>query len=78
LINALQTLSVVVFSLNFLEDISCQWISCNGWALLLICVSLIVIGKKNWHPLWNHCQIFQVVFNFFTKLFLVYATYGKW
>ncbi len=78
LIKALQTLNVVVSSLNFLEDISCQIIRCSGWALLLICVSLTVIGKKNWHPLWNHCQILRVVFYFFTKLFLVHASYGKW
>lgn len=51
LIKALQTLSIVVSSLNFLEDINCQRIRCSGWALLLICVSLIVISKKNWHPL---------------------------
>ncbi len=51
LIKALQTLSVVVSSLNFLEDISCQKIRCSGWVLLLICVSLIVIGKNNWHSL---------------------------
>jgi hypothetical protein len=78
LIKALQTLSVVISSLNFLEEINCQRIRCSGWALLLICVILIVIGKKIWHPLWNHCQIFQAVFDFFTKIFLVNATYGKW
>jgi len=31
-IKALQTLNVVVSSLNFLEDISCQIIRCSGWA----------------------------------------------
>jgi hypothetical protein len=77
LIKALQT-SVVVSSLNFLEDINCQRIRCSGWALLLICASLIVISKKNWHLLWNHCQILQAIFYFFTKLFLIHATYGKW
>ncbi len=46
LIKALQILSVVVSSLNFLKEINCQRIRCSGWASLLICVILIVIGKR--------------------------------
>jgi hypothetical protein len=51
LIKALQTLNVLVSSLKFLKDRSCQRIRCSGWALFFICVILMVIGKKNWHLL---------------------------
>jgi hypothetical protein len=73
LIKALETLSVVVSSLNFLEDISCQRIRCSGWALLLICVGLIVIGKKIWHP----DILYEIIVKYF-HVFLVSSPNYSW
>jgi len=52
--------SVMVSSLNLLEDINCQRIRSNEWTLLLFVANIgwIAIGDDCWHPLWNHCQIF--------------------
>jgi len=49
----LKILSVMVFSLNLLEDRSCPRIRSNDWTLLLFVANIgwIVIGDDLWHSL---------------------------
>jgi len=45
--------------------------------MFMAIVGWIANGEDNWCPLWNHCQIFKALVNFFVELFLVHAIYEK-
>ncbi len=52
--------SVIVSSLNLLENIKSQRIKSNDWTLLLFVANIgsIAICDNSWCPLWNHCLTF--------------------
>jgi hypothetical protein len=60
----------VVSSLNFLEDISCQWISCNGWPCFLFVLVWLSLAKRSG-------ILYEIIVKY-SKLFLISSPNYFW